>query len=77
MILYGSGLADGNSHQHDHLPTMLVGGGCGTLRPGRFLQVAAQTPITNLYVSMLTRMGVAVERIGDSNGQVSDLGDLA
>ena len=77
MILYGSGLADGNSHQHDHLPTMLVGGGCGTLRPGRFLQVAAQTPITNLYVSMLTRMGVAVERIGDSSGQVSDLGDLA
>jgi hypothetical protein len=45
--------------------------------PGRFLPVASQTPITNLYVAMLARMAVAVEKLGDSNGQLSDLGGLA
>jgi hypothetical protein len=76
LILYGGGLADGNSHQHDHLPTMLVGGACGAIRSGRFLQAAPQTPITNLYVSMLTRMGVSIEKLGDSTGALSELGDL-
>jgi hypothetical protein len=76
MILYGAGLADGNSHQHDHLPTMLVGGACGAIRSGRFLQVAPETPITNLYVSMLTGMGIAIEKLGDSTGRLSDLGAL-
>jgi hypothetical protein len=76
MILYGAGLADGNSHQHDHLPTMLMGGACGSVRAGRFLKVADQTPITNLYVSMLMRMGVDVEKLGDSTGKISDLGEL-
>jgi hypothetical protein len=73
MILYGAGLADGNSHQHDHLPTMLVGGG---MRGNRFLQVPPQTPITNLYVSMLGAMGVAVEKLGDSTGRLSELTGL-
>ncbi len=76
MILYGAGLADGNSHQHDHLPTMLAGGACGAIRPGRFIQAAPQTPITNLYVSMLAAMGVAIEKLGDSTGKVAELGDL-
>ena len=77
MILYGAGLADGNSHQHDHLPTMLVGKACGAFRPGRFVQLAPQTPIANLYVSMLAAMGVAVERLGDSTGSLAVLGGLA
>jgi hypothetical protein len=73
MILYGAGLADGNSHQHDHLPTMLVGGG---FRMGRLIQAAPGTPLTNLYVSMLGRLGVEVEKLGDSTGRLSELGDL-
>jgi hypothetical protein len=77
MILYGGGLADGNSHQHDHLPTMLVGGACGTVAGGRFLKVAPQTPITNLYVSMLASMGAAVEQLGDSRGALSGLSGLS
>ena len=77
MILCGTGLAHGNSHQRDHLPTMLAGGACGTIRSGRFLQVAPRTPMTNLYVSMLTRMGAEIETLGDSPGKLSDLGDLA
>jgi len=76
MILYGSGLADGNSHGHDDLPTMLVGGACGTIRPGHFIRTAAQTPIANLYVSMLARMGVRVESLADSTGRLLELGDL-
>jgi hypothetical protein len=76
MILYGAGLADGNSHQHDHLPTMLMGGACGSIRSGRFLKVADQTPITNLYVSMLARMGVDIEKLGDSTGKLAELSDL-
>jgi hypothetical protein len=73
MILYGAGLADGNSHQHDHLPTMLVGSACGTLRSGRFIQAAPQTPISNLYISMLARMGVNIEKLGDSTGKLAEL----
>jgi hypothetical protein len=76
MMLYGSGLADGNTHQHDHLPVLLMGGACGTLRGGRFIRAADRTPVTNLYVSMLGRMGVEVEKLGDSTGQLAELGDL-
>ena len=73
MILYGAGLADGNSHQHDLLPTMLVGGG---FRMGRVIQTTPQTPLTNLYISMLGRMGVEVEKLGDSSGRLPELVDL-
>ena len=76
MILYGGGLADGNSHQHDHLPTMLAGGACGSIRTGRFIQAAPRTPVTNLYISMLGRMGVNVDRLGDSTGKLSELESL-
>jgi hypothetical protein len=77
MILYGGGLADGNSHQHDHLPTILVGGARGAFPRGQLLEVAPETPITNLYVWMLARMGVAVEKLGDSTGKLSELAGLA
>jgi hypothetical protein len=73
MILYGAGLADGNSHEHDHLPTMLIG---GPLRGGRFLQAPPQTPITNLYISMLSAMGVNVDKLGDSTGKLAGLDGL-
>jgi hypothetical protein len=76
MILYGAGLADGNSHEHDHLPTMVVGGGCGAIRGGQYLQVPPRTPIANLYVSMLGAMGVEVEKLGDSTGRIDGLGGL-
>jgi hypothetical protein len=56
---------------------MLVGGACGAILSGRLLQAAPQTPITNLYISMLMRMGVATEKPGDSTGELSGLNDLA
>jgi hypothetical protein len=76
MIVYGSALADGNAHQHNNLPTVLAGRGNGTLHPGRHVRYADETPITNLYMSMLDRMGVPVEQIGDSTGRLEGLSDL-
>jgi Protein of unknown function (DUF1552) len=73
MILYGSGLSDGNTHRHDDLPILLAGKGAGTIRTGRHVRCAAETPITNLYVSMLNRMGVDIDTFGDSTGPLSEL----
>ena len=73
MILYGSGISDGNSHRHDDLPILLAGRAAGTIKPGRHVRCAAETPLTNLYVSMLKRMGVQVETFGDSTGALGAL----
>ena len=76
MILYGGGLADGNRHQHDELPVMMIGGACGAIRGGRHAKVTDRTPLNNLYVSMLSRMGVATDKLGDSTGNVKELSEL-
>ena len=73
MLLYGSGISDSNVHMHDDLPIVLVGGGGGTIRGGRHLRYPKDTPIANLYLSMLDRMDVPVESIGDSTGRVEHL----
>lgn len=73
MIVYGSGIGDGNRHNHDDLPILLVGGGAGTLTPGRHLRYGKETPLNNLYLSMLDRMGVEVEVLGDGNGRLENL----
>ena len=69
MVVYGSGIADGNSHAHDNLPVLLAGGGGGTLHPGRHLKLDNKVPMTNLYLSLLDRMGVKADRLGDSTGK--------
>ena len=76
MIVYGSGLSDGNRHDHANLPLILAGRGNGTLKPGRMVRYADETPITNLYVAMLDRMGVHAETLGDSTGALGYLSDL-
>jgi hypothetical protein len=68
MIVYGGGIADGNRHNHDDLPVLLAGRGNGTLKPGRVIEAPKGTPMTNLYLSLLDRMGVKADRIGDSTG---------
>ncbi len=73
MILYGSGLADGNAHAHENLPVLLAGRGGGTIQPGRHVRVPKETPMANLFLSMLDRMGVGAERFGDSTGRLSQL----
>ena len=76
MIVYGAGLEDGNRHEHANLPLMMVGGACGTIKTGRHLALQARTPINNLYVSMLDRMGVPGETLGDSTGPVKELSEI-
>lgn len=74
MIVYGSGIADGNSHAHLDLPILLAGHGNGTLRPGRHLVYRRGTPLANLYLAMLDRLGVTADRHGDSTGKLGRLG---
>jgi hypothetical protein len=73
MIVYGSGISDGNRHDHSNLPLVLAGRGNGTLKPARHVRYAPETPMANLFVSMLDRMGVEPERFGDSNGKLDRL----
>ncbi len=74
MIVYGSGISDGNAHNHEDLPILLAGRGNGRIEPGRHVVYPKETPLTNLHVALLDRMGVAVERFGDSNGRLGLLG---
>lgn len=73
MIVYGSGLGDGNRHNHDDLPVLLVGKGNGTIKTGRHVKFREQTPLNNLFLSMLDRMGSPVETLGDSKGRLTGL----
>jgi hypothetical protein len=75
MIAYGSGIHDGNAHNHEDLPILLAGSGCGTLSGGRHLRYDKETPLGNLWVSMLNRMDVAQAKLGDSTGALPDLFD--
>lgn len=72
MLVYCSGLGDGNRHNHDDLPVIVAGHGGGALNPGRHVTVD-RTPMTNLYVNMLNKMGVPTERFGDSTGMLKDV----
>jgi hypothetical protein len=76
LILYGSGLADGDRHDHHNLPTLLAGRGSGTLKPGRHVRSPRETPMANLFVAMLDRVGVPAETFGDSKGKLGYLSDL-
>ncbi len=73
MIVYGSGLSDGNRHNNENLPILLAGGGGGTVDSGRHVLVEQETPLTNLFVSMLDRMDAPVDYIGDSTGRLREL----
>ncbi len=68
-IVYGGGICDGNKHTHENLPIILAGDGGGTLRSGR-AHSAGSVPMTNLYLSLLSRMGIRdVRAFGDSTGE--------
>jgi hypothetical protein len=71
MIAYGSGNSDGNAHNHDNLPILLAGKGGGTYASGRHVRFAKETPLNNLWLALLQRMGVKAETLGDSTGILS------
>jgi hypothetical protein len=71
MVLYGSGISDGNQHNHTDLPIILAGGASGKLKGGRHIRNATKTPMSNLLLSMLDLLDVPTEKLGDSTGRVS------
>ena len=73
MILFGSGISDGNEHDHHNVPLVLAGRGGGTIMPGRHLECRQDYPLASLYVSMLNRVGVRVPSFGDSKGELPGL----
>ena len=73
MIVYGAGLTDGNRHNHEDLPTVMVGKGGNYFKTGRRVVVRRETPMSNLFLSMMDRMGVNAEHFGDSTGRVNGL----
>ena len=76
MIVYGSGIADGDRHTHEDLPVLLVGG-AGGFKMGRHVRYAKDTPMTNLYLTLLDAIGVRAEAIGDSTGRLEQLTDVS
>jgi hypothetical protein len=71
VILYGAGMNEGNGHIPRNLPILLVGGGGGRLRPGRHIRYADGTPLANMQLGLLDKLGVQVEEHGNSTGPVS------
>ncbi|MGH9783345.1 MAG: DUF1552 domain-containing protein, partial [Terriglobia bacterium] len=68
--LYASPLSDGNLHIFKNLPILLVGGASGQIKGGRHLRYPKDTPMANLYLTLLDKLGVSVESLGDSTGKL-------
>jgi len=73
IILYGSNMSDSNKHNHDPLPSAVLGRGYGRIKGGQHLKYPQDTPLSNLLVTLLQRGGVAVEKLGDSTGLLSEI----
>jgi hypothetical protein len=70
MLIYGAGMSDGNTHDPLNLPILLLGGGCGQLKGGRHIRFEKDTPLANLHLTLLDKLGVHIDRIGDSSGRL-------
>jgi hypothetical protein len=73
MVIYGSGNADGDRHDHDNLPTLVCGKGAGTITTGRHIHMEKETPINNLWLSLLDRMDCRIDTFGDATGHLKEL----
>jgi Protein of unknown function (DUF1552) len=73
LIVYGSGISDGNVHTHDQLPTILAGRGGNFASPGRHIIYQRETPVCNLFATMLEHAGVRPEHVGDSTGRLPNI----
>jgi hypothetical protein len=76
ILLFGSGISNSDRHTHGPLPTFLAGGGGGTLKGGRHLIYPEHTPLTNLQLTLLNKLGVPSETLGDSTGQFKELSEI-
>ena len=73
MIVYGAGLSDGNRHTHEDLPTLIAGRGGNYFKPGRRTVCRRETPMCNLFLTMMDRMGLKMEYFGDATGRLEGL----
>jgi hypothetical protein len=73
MLVFGSAIADPNRHAHEELPIILAGRAGGAIKSGRYIRYEENTPLNNLWMSMLDRFGAPAERIGDSTGLLGQL----
>jgi hypothetical protein len=73
IVLYGSGLSDGNRHTHHQLPVLVAGGSIAGFKSGRHVRYAPETPMNNLFLTILDRMGVPAHALGDANGELDRL----
>ena len=70
IIVYGSSLSDGNLHLHYNLPLLLAGGGSGQIKGGRHIRYPDDTPTTNLFLTLLDKLKIPLENLGDSTGRL-------
>jgi hypothetical protein len=75
LFLYGTGISDSNTHFHDDLPIALIGGKNTGIKGGRYVRYPQGTPLANLHLTLLDKMGVSLEKFGDSTGKLENLGD--
>ena len=73
MVVYGSGISDGDRHNHDDLPILLAGAGAGRIQTGRHIRYENGTPLCNLYLWMMRQMGAKAESFGDSTSEITGL----
>ena len=73
IFLYGSNMSNSNSHNNFPLPTLVLGGGSGTIKGHQHLRYPDRTPLANLLLTLMLRAGVPVESIGDSTGELSEV----
>ena len=73
LILYGSGMGDPNVHNHVDLPIVVAGGGAGRVKGGRHIKYAEPTPLANLHLTLLEKVGVRLDAFADSKGKVDEL----
>jgi hypothetical protein len=73
LILYGSGMGDPNIHDHVNLPIVVAGGAAGKVKGGRHIRYAEPTPLANLHLTLLERVGVRMSAFADSKGKVDEL----
>ena len=76
LIIYGAGMSNGNTHNHHKLPIAVAGGGAGTLKGNRHFSYDDDPPVTNLFMSLLAKLGVRQDSFGDSTGELKELSDV-
>ncbi|QDT04638.1 hypothetical protein K227x_30310 [Rubripirellula lacrimiformis] len=75
LYLYGSGMGDSDAHDHTNLPILVAGGAAGNMRGGRHIRYDSPTPLANLHLTLLNKVGVPLESFADSDGTVDELFD--